>query len=482
MNNHIVIYGVTKEQLSLLLAYMPDGYFFEKVEDLTELLAIHGFCSIIYSEGMNAKSRELLDNFYLDIDVNADEQVIWIDSQTKPPVLDGVYFHYNNLEELLPELAEVLERARKRSTIQQMFCGGYAFLPKLGGEEMLEDELRYARQNKYGREPEIFKRVRQEWTALLEVDAITELAAVYEFSAWLKQNKHPYRLGGNAVCGMIPYLLGIHAVNPLPPHLYCPECQKVIWKEDYKDGFDIPPEVCPACGGRMQGDGHNLVWQEYASYGRVPTYVFYLPYDMQPLISDWLDNHWLRKYMGDQWEAAQPYEDHLVRGNLHFRFELDRNEISPDFHKVSVDVNRKADLLQIATQSESYHGPNEDCILKNIAQLLRRFGLQKTIYKEFKSAISIICENKVPRKEIPTCQEDVFFYLKEHGFIDKDAFRGMTSVRKGKGLPVVTEDMQTAEDHWKAEYFNQIDRMPSKAMLLQKLFFDFKSQLKEEMK
>ena len=482
MNNHITFYGFTREQMSLLISYMPDGYFFEKAEDVTELIAAHKVCHFIQSEGMDTKSRALLDSFYLDLGRNADEQVIWIDSQTKPPVLDGVYFHYNNLEELLPELAQVLERARKRYTIQQMFCGGHAFLPKLGVEEMLEDELRYARQNKYGREPEIFKRVRQEWTALLEVDAITELAAVYEFSAWLKQNKHPYRLGGNAVCGMIPYLLGIHAVNPLPPHLYCPECQKVIWKDGYKDGFDIPPEVCPACGGRMQGDGHNLVWQEYASYGRVPTYVFYLPYDMQPLISDWLDSHWLRKYMGDQWEAAQPYEDHLVRGNLHFRFELDRNEISPDFHKVSVDVNRKADLLQIATQSESYHGPNEDCILKNIAQLLRRFGLQKTIYKEFKSAISIICENKVPRKEIPTCQEDVFFYLKEHGFIDKDAFRGMTSVRKGKGLPVVTEDMQTAEDHWKAEYFNQIDRMPSKAMLLQKLFFDFKSQLKEEMK
>ena len=56
----------------------------------------------------------------------------------------------------------------------------------------------------------------------------------------------------------------------------------------------------------------------------------------------------------------------------------------------------------------------------------------------------------------------------------------MTSVRKGKGLPMVTEDMQTAEDHWKAEYLNQIDWMPSKAMLLQKLFFEFKSQINEE--
>ena len=102
----------------------------------------------------------------------------------------------------------------------------------------------------------------------------------------------------------------------------------------------------------MQGDGHNLVWQEYASYGRVPTYVFYLPYDMKPLISDWLDNHWLRKHMGDQWEAAQPYEDHLVRGNMHFRFELDRDEIPPDFYSINIGANSKAELIQLATNDE----------------------------------------------------------------------------------------------------------------------------------
>ena len=40
--------------------------------------------------------------------------------------------------------------------------------------------------------------------------------------------------------------------------------------------------------------------------------------------------------------------------------------------------------------------------------------------------------------------------------------------------------MRTAEDYWKAEYFNQIEWLPSKAMLLQKLFFELKSQVKEE--
>lgn len=473
MNNRIAVYGFTEEQLVLLTEHMPNGYIYKKYDDAAGLIGAHCICNIIYSENLDAKSREFLNAFYLDVGEDADEQLIWIDSQTKPPVLDGIYFHYNNFLELLPELKIVLERSRKHYTIQQMYCGPFAFLPKLGIEEILEDELRDARQDKYGREPEIFKRVRQEWTALLEVDAITELAAVYEFAAWLKQNKHPYRLGGTAVCGTIPYLLDIHEVNPLPPHLYCPECQKVIWKDDYKDGFDIPPEVCPECGGLMQGDGHDLVWQEYASYGRVPTYVFYLPYDMKQLISDWLENHWLRRFMDDQWEAAQPYEDHRVRGNMHFRFELDRNEISPDFYSTNIGANCKAELIQLATNDEYYH---RNPYPKDMGELLTQLGFRKTICKEDEVARNILLRNKISWRNIPSCREEVFFYLKEHDFIDKDAFRGMTSVRKGKGLPVIMEDMQTAEDHWKAEYFNQIEWIPSKAMLLQRLFFELKSQ------
>lgn len=477
MNDRIAIYGFTEEQLVLLTEHMPERYVHKKYDDAVGLIGAHCICNIICSEDLDSKEREFLDSFYLDVGENADEQVIWIDSKTKPPVLEGIYFHYNSLSELLPELDAVLVRAQKHHNIQQMYCGAYAFLPKLGIEEMLEEELRDARQNKYGREPEVFKRVRQEWTAILEVDTIAELAAVYEFTAWLKHNKHPYRLSGTAVSGLIPYLLGIHDVNPLPPHLYCPECQKVIWQDDYKDGFDIPPQVCPECGGLMQGDGHNLVWQEYASYGRVPSYVFYLPYGMKPLISDWLDNHWLRKFMGDQWEIMQPYEEHLVRGNMHFRFELDRDEISPEFYNRSIGANSKADLIQMVTQDEYYQ---RNPYPKDMGELLAQLGFRKAIWKEDEVARDVLMQNKISWRHIPSCREEVFFYLKEHGFIDKDAFRGMNYVRKGKGLPVVTEDMRTAEDRWKAEYFNQIEWLPSKAMLLQKLFFELKSQVKEE--
>lgn len=473
VENIIIALGFDEEERSQLRNAISSNYELYFYKDAFDGVVLNSFCTIVNSEFLDAASMDELMFNCDEYQKLMSDTVIWVGKAHLSDKLREHFICVNNFVTLLPMLDQVISEAQKRFLVLEMYFTPYGYLSVHETEEMLEKDLESIIHKKYREKTdvEILKRFRQEWTAILEVDAITELAAVYEFAAWLKHNKHPYRLGGTAVCGMIPYLLGINDVNPLPPHLYCPECQKVIWRDDYRDGFDIPPEVCPNCGGLMQGDGHNLVWQEYASYGRVPTYVFYLPCDMKPLISDWLDSHWLRKYMGDQWEAAQPYEDHLARGNMLFRFELDRNEIFPDFYSINVGANSKADLIQMATQDEYYH---RNPYPKDMGELLTQLGFRKTIWKEAEVARNILLQNKISWRNIPSCREEVFFYLKEHDFIDKDAFRGMNSVRKGKGLPVVTEDMRTAEDHWKAKYFNQIEWMPSKAMLLHKLFFELK--------
>ena len=44
------------------------------------------------------------------------------------------------------------------------------------------------------------------------------------------------------------------------------------------------------------------------------------------------------------------------------------------------------------------------------------------------------------------CREDVYYYLLRHGFVEKDAFRGMESVRKGFGYPLATDEMLREDD------------------------------------
>lgn len=215
----------------------------------------------------------------------------------------------------------------------------------------MEQEIDHALHRAYGDTPDpaIVKRVRSEWTALLEVDEAADLAAAYELSLWLKKNRHPYNcLAGYTASGFLPYLLGMTDVNPLSPHLHCQKCHRIIWKPEYKDWFDIPDAVCEADGDPMVADGHNLVWQEFCSYGAVPVYEFWLPSDLRETITAWLEGHWLRKMKPWEWSHLQSDDPLYQRGSLVFGFDLDRNGISTDFYTRVITAACRDKLLQAA--------------------------------------------------------------------------------------------------------------------------------------
>lgn len=56
------------------------------------------------------------------------------------------------------------------------------------------------------------------------------------------------------------WLMHATAVNPLPPHQYCPLCHKVILHPEVKDGWDLPAKTCE-CGGRLRRDGHSIPFE-----------------------------------------------------------------------------------------------------------------------------------------------------------------------------------------------------------------------------
>ena len=369
MKKAIAVYGLTGDQTASITASLADGYFLQSPATVTDLLVADAICCIINTRTLDEQGADILQNYYADAADYVGEQIIWIGGTP----LHKAFFCYDSFGEMLTDLDRVLHTAQQRYEIQSMYCGEYALLSARSVADSLEQDVHKLLCEKYGKIPDpiILKRMRQEWTALLEIDAVPELAAVYELTLWLKKNNHPYWIGGNAPSGFVPYLLGITRVNPLPTEL----------------------------------GGQNLVWQEYASYGREPSYVFHLSADSQSQITAWLDTHWLKKFIGNRWADAQPYEDHLVRGNMHFLFDLDDE-------------------------------PNQAV------------------------------------EDIPSlCREDIFFYLKKHGFVDKDAFRGMSSVRKGRGFPVITDEMQMADDNLILKECENAQWLPSRAVLFEKMIF-----------
>lgn len=88
-------------------------------------------------------------------------------------------------------------------------------------------------------------------------------------------------LGCCADGSFVAYLMGISETNPLPPHLYCPKCKRVefVDAKQYPFGFDLDgfgaePPICPQCGERLVGDGHNIPVEFFAGYDgkRIPEF------------------------------------------------------------------------------------------------------------------------------------------------------------------------------------------------------------------
>lgn len=346
----------------------------------------------------------------------------------------------------------------------QIYSSEYAYLPKHALEESIEADIYTALHRKYGKNPDpiILKRMRQEWTALLESSNAVDLAAVYELARWLKRNQHPYKISGDATSGFIPYLLGITNVNPLPPHLHCLKCHCTIWQPAYTDGFDIPPISC--CDAAMIPDGHDLVWQSYCGYGNNPVYDFSLPLDMREQIERWLDNHWLKQLKSDIWEfTASTEAGYIQRGNLFFEFTLDRDRIAKDFYSKTITAENRNYITRIGKAQDI---PSSNCAGEMVALLC--LADDHNTWDKYSAGLR---DGTLKLSELISCREDVFFYLKAHGFADKDAFRGMNWVRKGRGFPVITDEMRRSEDNWVLTQCENGRRLPSRATMLEYLFF-----------
>ena len=478
MENIILTYGLDDEQFDLLKGAVPEYYALEAAETVVDFMATNTVCNVICAEKLSQDSLNILLHYYLDIlDVIA-ERVVWIGAIELPKELQNRFARYNTFQDMLLNIAQIIKQAQSHYDIQQMYLCPFAYLPGRGIEHALEQDIFNSLHKKYGVKPDldIQKRLRQEWTALLETNAINELAAVYELSLWLKQNNHPFRVSGNALSGFIPYLLSITDVNPLQAHYHCPNCNHFEWKYESNFGFDLREKSCPHCGTNMDRDGFDLIWQEYASYGRVPIYTVYLPDDLQPQIVSWANEHWLKKWRPEDWQIKQPVESQLSVGNFLFRFELNRNQISTNFHSRIVTAEDKVQLIQEGPHKELFekvHFPLKVDLEEYVALLCVK--KQSCAVKELANIV-LLNGIRILSLDFPCCREDIFYYLKAHDFEDKDAFRGMTSVRKGRGLPVITDEMRAVADSWIAEYCGHIDWLPSRAEIISELFINLKSR------
>lgn len=478
MNNIIIAYGLLEEQRILLESALSEEYDISTLDCITDLIVTDAVCTVINAEKLSEAGMRTLLAYYMDVGDRLVETVVWLGNVELPDL--SSFVRCDSFLVFLTELDGILARAQARYDTMQMYGGEYAYLPKHAIEESIEADIHTALQRKYGTNPDplIVKRMRQELTALREVDAsqnaLQDLAAVYELSRWLKAQNIPFFVEHVTASGLIPYLLGITHTNPLPPHTVCPECKKLHWNHAYKDGFDIPAAVCPDCGTDLIRDGHNLVWQEFCGYGPIPTYGFWLPASTQEHISHWVENHWRKQDWETTWGAVQRENSRIDVGPFYFIFALDETEIKPGFHHRTVTAEQTGELIRsVGSKWQNYDGIGMP-YPKNAAEALAVYELMKDSGARNKCAKYLLhCGLGI--SDLICCREDIFYYLRDHGFTEKDAIRGMHRVRKGKGFPVITEEMRNARDKWVLTQCADASHLPSKAADWERLLFQIRS-------
>ena len=146
------------------------------------------------------------------------------------------------------------------------------FAPKI--ENSVEDlkSLVYGKMHRlYGENPPeiVTKRVETELGDIINC----HYDVIYMSAQKLVQNslEHGYLVGSRGSVGssLVAFMSGITEVNSLPPHYRCPKCKYCTF--DVPDGIncgaDLPDDVFPQCGAKLEKDGFNIPFETFLGFG-----------------------------------------------------------------------------------------------------------------------------------------------------------------------------------------------------------------------
>ena len=260
MNRQIATYGLTKQQLMLLEAALPEEYESTTAECVTDLIVTSAVCTVIDATNMGEDALRTLLAYYMDVGDQLSETAVWLGDVELPDL--SSFVRCDSFLVFLTELDGILARAQVRYDTMQMYGDEYGYLPKHAIEESIEADIHSALQRKYGVNPDsqIVKRIHQEFQVVLEAGAAEELAAVYELIRWLKNSKYSFNTECSTAFPLILYLLDI---------------------ADSASQIDL--------------DRNPLLQKDRLN----PRFAFYLPNELQAKIKKWQSHHWLCNIKGN---------------------------------------------------------------------------------------------------------------------------------------------------------------------------------------
>lgn len=361
-----------------------------------------------------------------------------------------------------------------------------------------KDKLRIiinkALQCSYGTNPDklIEKRIEEEWMAIDRQGAFVDVISLYEFTKWLKGNSVPYYMMHTAGASLIFYLLGITFGNPLPPHSYCPKCNKVYWKPLYLDGFDIPNDFCDSFEGtpeiidmpdlianvkctedntRLIHDGHNIPWQSLWGYeNSFLQFTIRLPVGVYNKVYEYLSTHC---QLADGNSVFDDNVKELIVSKISFIFDLNVNNKVNNFYNHTFTYD---DADYVINNWKSFISDINSDIPEpgNIADMFSIYGMLSSNGILDETTRFMIDKLLYPPSDLISFREDIYQYLISHGFSEQNAWQGMEQVRKGKGLLYVNGEMLNSHDQWVLRRCENIRYLCSKAHIVEEFIATLK--------
>lgn len=302
-------------------------------------------------------------------------------------------------------------------------------------EERLHAEIQSALYNRYGPNPDIAvrKRVAEEWAAIKRTGIVATVAFLHEIASWARKQYVSIQI--YPAGSLILYLLGVTLTNPLPSHIYCPNCCRVLW-EDEPDGFDIaPPDMfwfmnehcaCECGSATVICDGHNIPMEMV--FGETEDFVphFYIVFEAES---------------GTYYEGA-------ITENI-------RDLALSSWRQLMMSDSIPDDLPAPRTFAE---------LIANFC-LIHGTGLwsENAKFMVEKMQCSTVC--------LLHCQEDVFRYYTDHGYSKKEASIILRKICAGEYQTYFAEhntEMIYGKDAWLLNVLNQQGiRLLSKAYVVE---------------
>lgn len=212
VNNRIITYGLTAEQLTLLRAVL-ERHEVTAADCVTDLIVTNAVCIVIDATRMGEDALRVLLAYYMDVGDRLNETVVWLGDAELPELPS--FGRCGRFLELLTELQSILSRAQDRYDTMQLYTSEYGYLPRYAIAESLESDVYAALYRQYGDNPDAatVRLVRRQWQAVLEAGAAEELAAVYELTRWLKGQGYHFEIKCATPFPFILELLSITGAN-----------------------------------------------------------------------------------------------------------------------------------------------------------------------------------------------------------------------------------------------------------------------------